>query len=91
MEIPKSPNWDKARLWIGALFGLAAKPSRNEALKGMCELIQTSGTHNLVVNSQMARSLRVKPARTEENPDTLVSIQAVCDASQGLKGGLQPQ
>ncbi len=91
MEIPKSPNWDKTRSWIGALFGLGVKPSRDEALQGMCEFIQMSGAHNLAMNSQMAMSLRLKPAGTEKKPDTLVSIQAVCDASQGLKDGLQPQ
>ena len=91
MEIPKSPNWDKTRSWIGALFGLGVKPSRDEALKGMCEFIKMSGAHNLAVNSQMAMSLRLKPAGTEKKADTLVSIQTTCDASQGLNDSLQTQ
>ncbi|WP_372683946.1 hypothetical protein, partial [Desulfosarcina sp.] len=79
MEIPHSPNWDKTRRWIGAPLGLfAAKPTREEALKGMCEFIQMSAAHNLVVNPGMAQALRITSARTMQPPDTLAQVQATC-------------
>ena len=79
MDIPHSPNWDKTRSWIGAPLGLfAAKPTREEALKGMCEFIQMSAAHNLIVNSGMAQALRITSAWTERQPDTLAQVQATC-------------
>ena len=79
MEIPHTPAWDKTRGWMISLFGLfAPKPSPEEALQAMCEFIEMSRAHNLLMNSDMAQALSITPRRADKPADTLAQVQAMC-------------